>query len=981
MKKIFRNIILAAAAVVSAAGCQTEELVQINPDDVIAPVLHDPGFPEVITITPSNQSEEICFTWDAAHVGFGAQLNYAVEMFVEEGGKMAALSGGVASTTTTVKYEDINYSLVYGLGAIPLEPVNVKFCLSAAVGVRKFYSEPIAVNIVPTNAAKQFPHIYFVGSYCGWNHTEAQLMYDYSENGLKYQAVIDFGKDYMTSTSGGFKLTPEGNWNGEWAEPAAWTDEYKAQVADGTLEKDLEEVEFATGGGDCLRYSESHRFYHFSLSTETNTFSMEAAFDAAKLVFDGEEIDLTFHDAKHSQYFYADVVVKTGSKFYLSLLSKENDTLKETMALGADDADTEGILIVPEDGAVKEVTVPEDPGNYRIYINMNDWSAVIYEFDMEKFGTEEGSGAVVETYKGWGICGYMNNWKGDVPMTFNEQTRWWEAKKVHLEYDYEFHFRKDGASAIVFKGGGFAKNKATMQKRDGDNIIVGESGYYDIYLDATNGCCWFCTPGQTPDKEASPVRPDGCADWSVCGSITDWSGEGAAAGTVPDIWMTNVGLQMGEKTVQFYVAEGLELKAGDEFKFRYLYRFDLGEKTVPVTAVNAGIYYPVMDGNNQGNIVVAADGTYDVYVTTDLKYFYFMPAGVLPEEAAYVFPPKPENAADWSISGTFVGWGDWWMVEKDGYYVAEGVQLSGADRFKFRFKEGWDQNRGGAGIAETDCWYAVTQGGADIYVAASGTYDIYLSKTLDKFYLMSPGAAPSEAKDGSIGFSDWSVSGDFNQWGDARMKIDGNFYVAKNVRLTADGTFKFKKGDWAAEKAALTTVYADKYYSVTDAGYGQNTVVGETGAYDIYLSVSLDRMYLMKAGTPISEATEGNTGGGSSSGGSGGTAVGWNICGSFTNDWQSHIDLVEDGSYYAAYDVTVGANASFKFRNTIDGNAWGEVRTANATVSVNTRYTVTNNMDGEANTKIAAAGTYDFYLSKDLTHFYLMEKGKKPGQN
>jgi hypothetical protein len=105
-------------------------------------------------------------------------------------------------------------------------------------------------------------------------------MYDYSENGINYQAVIDLGEDFMTTTAGGFKLTPEGNWNAEWAEPAAWTDEYKAQVAAGTLEKDLEEVDFATGGGDCLRYSESHRFYHFSLSTETNIFSMQAAFDA-----------------------------------------------------------------------------------------------------------------------------------------------------------------------------------------------------------------------------------------------------------------------------------------------------------------------------------------------------------------------------------------------------------------------------------------------------------------------------------------------------------------------------------------------------------------------------------------------------------------------------------------------------------------------------------------------------------------------------
>jgi hypothetical protein len=172
------------------------------------------------------------------------------------------------------------------LGAQPLEPVDVKFCLCASLGVRKFYSEPVVISVVPTNAAKQFPHIYFIGSYCGWNHKEAQLMYDYSENGINYQAVVDLGEDFMTTSAGGFKLTPEGNWNAEWAEPAAWTDESKAQVAAGTLEKDLEEVDFATGGGDCLRYSESHRFYHFSLYTETNVFSMQAAFDVAKLVLE-----------------------------------------------------------------------------------------------------------------------------------------------------------------------------------------------------------------------------------------------------------------------------------------------------------------------------------------------------------------------------------------------------------------------------------------------------------------------------------------------------------------------------------------------------------------------------------------------------------------------------------------------------------------------------------------------------------------------
>ena len=971
MKRFIRYI-MALAVLVFAAGCVNEEKVMINPDDVIVPVLHDPGFSESITITPSNQAKEIVFTWDAAHVGFGAQLNYSVEIYLDENGKKVPLGGGVASTTTTVKYEDLNYSLVYSLGATPLEPVAVKFCLSASIGVRKFYSEPIVITVVPTNAAKQFPHIYFIGSYCGWNHKEAQLMYDYSENGINYQAVIDLGEDFMTTTAGGFKLTPEGNWNAEWAEPAAWTDEYKAQVAAGTLEKDLDEVEFATGGGDCLRYSESHRFYHFSLSTETNVFSMEAAFDAAKLVLDGEEVALNFHAAKHSQYFYADVVVKAGSKLRLVLLSSENGQMKEAMSFGGDDAGTEGIFVLAEDGATaKDINVAEEPGNYRIYVDMNNWDAVTYEFDYDMYGQEEGTGAVTESHKGWGICGYTNNWTGDIPMTFDETTRWWVAKNVHLDYDYEFNFRKDGAGAIVFKGGGFKKNEATFQSRGGDNIIVGETGYYDIYLDATNGCCWFCTPGQKPSHDASPVRPDDASDWAICGTMTEWGGAEGAEGTVADIWMKSTGVTIDGKVVQFYVAENVQLAAGDEFKFRHLYRWDSGEKTISTGVADPDFYYPLVDGKENGNIVAPDAGTYDVYVTTDMKYIYFMTAGTSPSEASYIYPEKPSNAADWSLTGTFVDWGDWWMVEEGDYYVAKGVKLSSTAKFKFRYKSAWDLNRGGTGPVEADCYYSLTQGGGDITIAEAGTYDIYLAKSLDRFYFMSPGKTPAEAADGTAGYSEWSVAGDFNGWGDTKMKEDGDYYVAKNITLAANSMFKFKKGNWVEEKYVASTVYPNKSYVVVNSGYDLNTVVGEAGTYDIYLSKSLNKMYFMTAGTPIEDAEDT---GGSSSGGTTGTPSEWVIVGSFTDNWSGSISMEVIGDYIVAKNVNVPSDGEFKFRK---GSSWDEVRTANTTVVVNTRYSVAHNADGNANTKVAA-GTYDFYLSANLDHFYLMPVGEVP---
>ena len=246
MKRIYRYMIMAAAVIATAAGCQVEEKVMVNPSDVIDPVLHDPGFPEVLTITPSNQSEEVCFTWDAADMGFGSQLNYAIEVSVVKTGEegeveteKVSLGGGVSATSTKIKYEDINYAVVQTLGAEPEKEVKVNFYLKASLGVRPFYSEPVVQKVVPTNAPKMFPHLYFIGSYCTWNHTKSQLMYDHSENGLKYQGIIDFGENWMTSTKGGFKLTPKADWSGEYAEPEAWERTMPTVLLPGILRKTL----------------------------------------------------------------------------------------------------------------------------------------------------------------------------------------------------------------------------------------------------------------------------------------------------------------------------------------------------------------------------------------------------------------------------------------------------------------------------------------------------------------------------------------------------------------------------------------------------------------------------------------------------------------------------------------------------------------------------------------------------------------------
>ena len=838
---------MSLTAVLAVMGCQLEEKVQLNPSDVIAPVLHDPGFPEVITITPSNQSEEICFTWDAADMGFGSQLNYAIEVSVMkpvgEDGQVeesvrTALGGGVASTTTTVKYEDINYALVQNLGAEPEKPITVNFYLKATLGVRPFYSEPLSVQIIPTNAPKIFPHLYFIGSYCTWNHKSSQLMYDFAENGLKYQGLIDFGEKWMTTTKGGFKLTPRADWSAEFAEPEAWEDDYNAAVSAGTLEKDLPEVQFAAGGGDCKRYSQSHRFYHFSLLMETTTFTMEKGFDNISLVWNGEPMAMAFHTANFSQKFYADVVVKDGDKFHVAL---DDEAMS---CFGADANATTGLLKEADAASVKEVEVTVAPGNYRLYIDMNNWDAITYEFNPDTFDKEEGSASY--GYKGWAICGFMNNWEGDLPMTQLEGDKacWWVAKDVLLKKDYDFCFRKDGAGAIVLKGGGFKVNQPVFHYGGGGDIYITQTGYYDIYLNPTNGCCWVVTPGNEPTSGDTPVRPEGAADWSVSGPLVNGG---------DDIWMF--------ESEYGYVAKDVDLSYGDEFYFRYLYRDDHSVKTTAYAGVVANSVAKAIDGRGSVKVLVEEAGKYDIYLTTACDTVYVMRAGADVQDAVPTLSTeKPEGAA-WGLCGSFTNWeGDIWLTKENGYYVARNLALRASDALKFRLNGEWGDN-GGYGVdamVKAGYSYPLYQNGGDITIETTGVYDIYMNEARTRCYIMPVGGNPADAQNGKTGFAPWTVAGDHDGWSGSRMVETEGYYVARGLKFTQGQKFQFKKGDWEAQLTVNKTVLPNMYYTVSTGGMGSDTVVGESGEYDVYLSVDEKRMYFMEAGTSVSMAADGN---------------------------------------------------------------------------------------------------------------------------
>ena len=850
MKRTIRYILMTVAAVYAAAGCQLEEKVMVNPSDVIEPVLHDPGFPEVLTITPSNQSEEVCFTWDAADMGFGSQLNYSIEVSAFMAGEddavleteKTALGGGVSATSTTVKYEDINYALVQSLGVEPETEVKVNFYLKASLGVRPFYSAPVSVRVVPTNAPKMFPCLYLIGSYSTWNFTKSQMMYDYAENGLKYQAVVDFGEDWMTTTKGGFKLTPKADWSAEYAEPEAWDKDYADRLASGALEKNPQEVQFSDAGGDCKRYSSENRFYHFTLSLETNKFTMEKAFDAIELVWNGESVPMEFNKANYAQKFYADVTVGMDDRFYVALDDEANTTF------GADANGGQGLLYETESGAeVRQVEVIAAPGKYRLYVDLNNWDALTYEFNADMFDQEEGSASF--GYKGWAICGFMNNWDGDLPMEQQEGEKacWWVAKDVTLKKDYDFCFRKDGAGAIVLKGGGFKVNQPVWHYGGGEDIHITQTGIYDIWLNPNNGCCWVLTPGQEPSSGDSPVRPDGAADWSISGPLT--------AGR-EDIYMY--------ETQYGYMAKDVPLENGDEFYFRYLYRDDHAVKTTSYAGMRANTVGKTIDGTGSVKMILDESGLYDIYLTTACDTVYVVSAGGKVEDAVSNFATERPEGAVWGLCGSFTSWEeDLWLEVADGFYVARNLALRASDALKFRKDGNWGENGangyGVEAIAKAGYHYPLYRNGGNIIIEKTGLYDVYMTQDQSRCYVLSAGSDIASAQEGKAGVAAWGIVGDHNNWGgdgDTPMAEEGGYYVTKGLKLGKGAKFKFRKDkDWKEQRSAGKTLAADMKYGVSNTN---DCVVGSDGVYDIYLSTDLKTMYFMTAGVSPSEAEDGD---------------------------------------------------------------------------------------------------------------------------
>jgi hypothetical protein len=299
------------------------------------------------------------------------------------------------------------------------------------------------------------------------------------------------------------------------------------------------------------------------------------------------------------------------------------------------------------------------------------------------------------------------------------------------------------------------------------------------------------------------------SDWSVIGALSayeiSWDGD-------LNMWTDGAGN---------HVAAHVKLAAGDEFKFRQ------GQDW----AVNMGGDFGGIDtefavSQDGPNIIVGADGVYDLYVNPE--------QGIAWVTAAYDPFPDYTEASTWSVIGALslegISWdGDIAMVTDGTWHVALGVNLADADEFKFRKDADWAVNMGGD-FGGLDNEFAVSQDGPNIIVGAAGSYDLYVNPDAGLAKVTEASGAKVSAK---IGGGDepqpepvtgWNIIGLNGDWdNDIRATEDNGVWTAY-ITAEGDTEFKWRKdGGWDENYGGVFVALGEPFAAV--AG-GDNIKVG-----------------------------------------------------------------------------------------------------------------------------------------------------------
>lgn len=239
-------------------------------------------------------------------------------------------------------------------------------------------------------------------------------------------------------------------------------------------------------------------------------------------------------------------------------------------------------------------------------------------------------------------------------------------------------------------------------------------------------------------------------------------------------------------------------------------------------------------------------------------------------------PEEPEEVVVdyWAVVGSMTdNWASEIKMTLDGdWYVAEGIELTATDQFKFRANgdANWTINRGAEGAADVviiadNVETTVVQGGKNFSVAIDGVYSLYINKYANKAKVVRTGdiviEEPGTTTPGED--SEWAVYAQFGSetWSEVMMKTTARegLFVVENKTMEAYNKLLIKKYNdnaWKVKYGSYNVNYIkpDRYFAV--ASNGGDIFVEAAGTYDIYFDYTNTMVYLMSAGTDYTSATE-----------------------------------------------------------------------------------------------------------------------------
>ena len=346
--------------------------------------------------------------------------------------------------------------------------------------------------------------MYVVGTYNDWRHDKNLYLFDYNGTEKFYSGVVDFNAYARWSTEfNEFKLTG-GVWGVEEYSQPEETDQYVTET---------NVLDLVEDGGKNINAYQQYRFYHFTLDKNNSTLTKNYAFNSIGIIGSfsvwSEDVDMNYNP--DTQRFWVDVDFAEEGE-----MKFRTDDMWD-VSFGYDDKS--GYLTEQGDNILYTA------GQYRLYLNMNNLSAISYEFNAEAYGTEENAGQwdpwadepQPDPVSGWALIGEFNGWNGDAMMT-EVQPGQWEIKEFPLEADQQWKLRKDGSWDVNYGGPGdvepyeIAVGQTFKATSYGKNMAVSTSGMYDIYFNENKETILVLEAG-SPLPE--PVRLDYVDEYGV----------------------------------------------------------------------------------------------------------------------------------------------------------------------------------------------------------------------------------------------------------------------------------------------------------------------------------------------------------------------------------------------------------------------------------------------------------------------------------